>query len=109
VLLSLDDESVRYEVLSYCRQKAHYGSDTFAFLDWNTLEDVLSIVRPASAGQTVARPSRGRIGAAMMAFLQCANIAIEPSVSLYENPPAGRRNCASFAKLTISTREFMRS
>lgn len=86
LFLSLGDESERYEALTYRRQKAHHNSDTYAFFDRNTLNDVLSTVRPAVEGRNEPCAERGRIGAAMMAFLQSANVLIEPSIALYENP-----------------------
>ena len=86
LFLSLGDENERYQVLTYRRQKAYHNSDTYAFLDRNTLNDVLAIVRPAVEGRIEPCAERGRTGAAMMAFLQSANILIEPSIALYENP-----------------------
>lgn len=86
LLLSVGEEFERYQALTYRRQKVHHHSDSCALLDRNALNDVLSIVRPAAEGRIEPCMERGRIGAAMMAFLQCANILIEPNIALYENP-----------------------
>lgn len=96
LFLSLGDESGRYQVLTYRREKAHNNSDTYALLDRNTLNDVFSIVRPAVEGRTETCAERGRIGAAMMAFLQSANVLIEPSIALYENPALAAPELALF-------------
>jgi hypothetical protein len=86
ILLSTGDECERYQVLTYRRQMAHHGAKTYALLDRNTLIDVLAIIRPAFEGGIESCADRGRLGAAMMAFLQCANVVIEPNIALYENP-----------------------
>jgi hypothetical protein len=39
----------------------------------------------AALGLSEACGERGCIGAALMAFLQCSNITIEPNIALYEN------------------------
>jgi hypothetical protein len=75
-----------YDVLTFRREQTHHQTKIFALLDRNVLIDVLSIVRPASEGVERECNERGKIGAAIMAFLQCSNILIEPCIALYENP-----------------------
>lgn len=62
LFLSVGEESERYQVLTYRRQKVHHDSNTYALLDRNALNDVLSIVRPAAERRMEPCANRGRIG-----------------------------------------------
>jgi len=87
-----------YDVLTFRRQKAHHETKTFALFDRNILSDVLSLVTPAAAGQEIKCNERGRIGAAVMCFLQSCNALIEPSISLYENPEKALEELSLFRR-----------
>jgi len=84
ILSSLATIEDHCDCLTWRRQAAHRGTQVCALFDRNILSDVLSLVRPASCGWLVQCSDRGRIGAAMMAFLQVSNVVIEPSSALYE-------------------------
>lgn len=87
-----------YDVLTFRRQTAHHGTETFALFDRNILGDVLSLVVPAAAGREIECSERGRIGAAVMCFLQSCNALIEPSISLYENPEKALEELSLFRR-----------
>src|SRR5438876_876157 len=86
ILCALEPDSDLYECLTWRRQTAHHGTQVFALFDRNILNDVFSVARPASLGVREKCGGRSRIGAALMAFLQCSNIMIEPCMALFENP-----------------------
>lgn len=79
-----------YKILTWRRETANYGTGVYALFDRNVLSDVIQLARPAAAGLAEDCGERGRVGAALMAFLQCSNIVIEPNIALYEN--ASRAN-----------------
>ena len=87
-----------YDVLTFRRQKTHYGAKTFALFDRNILVDVLELIRPAALGLEPKCSDRGRIGAAVMCFLQACNAIIEPSMSLYENPVRAGEDLSLFRR-----------
>jgi hypothetical protein len=87
-----------YDVLTFRRQKTHHKTETFALFDRNILGDVLSLVAPAAGGQEIGCSERGRIGAAVMCFLQSCNATIEPSISLYENPARALEELSLFRR-----------
>ncbi len=79
------DEMDVYHFINFIKEKEFFGTETYALIDRNIFSDVIAIIK----GENVElRDGRDigplRIAAALMAFLQCANILIEPNLSLYE-------------------------
>jgi hypothetical protein len=87
-----------YNSLTWRRQAAHHGTQIYALFDRNVLSDVLHLVRPAGSQISQDCGERERIGAALMAFLQCSNIIIEPNIALYENPSLAREELRLFRR-----------
>lgn len=82
-ILTLFDESIDpYDAGLYRYQAAEYGSECKAVVDLNVFKDVLSIARPGDARAISDR----QIGAAFIAFCQCADIMIEPAMAIHESP-----------------------
>jgi hypothetical protein len=86
-----------YKCLTWRREGAHYGTEVHALFDRNILSDVLQLAHSA-LGQSEACGERGRVGAALMAFLQCSNITIEPNMALYENAPRANAELSLFRR-----------
>jgi hypothetical protein len=79
------DELDVYHFINFIKEKEFFGTETYALLDRNIFSDVIAIVK----GENVELRDGNdigplRIAAALMAFLQCAKILIEPNLSLYE-------------------------
>ena len=71
----------KYSIYSYLKEKDIFNAPTRALVDRNIFTDIISLVN----GKVIDSPSESiRLSAALMAFLQCSNILIEPSISLYE-------------------------
>lgn len=71
----------KYSIYSYLQQKDIFDIPTHALIDRNIITDIISLVN----GKEINEPSEPiRLSAALMAFLQCSNIIIEPNISLYE-------------------------
>lgn len=86
-VFSCFDSSVDcYDVLTFRRQQLRHNSKVCALFDRNILNDVLSLFRNNPSAEFPSCSDRGRIGAAVMAFLQAGNVLIEPCIALYENP-----------------------
>ena len=79
------NELDNYHFINFIKEKELFGTETYALIDRNIFSDIIAIVK----GENVELREGNKIGplriaAAMMAFLQCANILIEPNLSLYE-------------------------
>ena len=83
-----------YSVITWHEQHVFYDSEIMVQFDRNVLSDVLSLAYPASLGKREPCLERGRIGAAIMAFLQLSDITIEPGIALQENPTRGPKELA---------------
>lgn len=70
-----------YSAVAYRHQQAEYGTTFKAYLDLNVLIDVLSVAR-ITKDKT---QERRKLGAAVIAFFQCANIQIEPNIAIHES------------------------
>ena len=73
----VDDEDI-YDLILYRRQALDFNTKTKLFVDRNVFTRWISLIRGTP---TDAMHSRA---AAVMAFAQCANMLIEPNLSLYE-------------------------
>lgn len=93
-----DGSADPYRCVTWREQKAHHETEVCALFDRNVLVDVLSLVRAGLAGRREPREERGRIGAALMAFLQCSNIVIDPGMALYENPDRAKEELSLFRR-----------
>lgn len=98
ILCAIEPDAVLYDCLTWRRQTAHYGTQVFALFDRNVLNDVLAVARPASLGVREKCCGRSRIGAALMTFLQCSNVLIEPSMALFENPARAAEEITLFRR-----------
>jgi hypothetical protein len=58
----------------------------------------LELAHPAASQRSESCGERGRIGAAIMAFLQCSNITIEPNIALYENASCAQEELRLFRR-----------
>ncbi|MEQ1935008.1 MAG: hypothetical protein ABL962_14205 [Fimbriimonadaceae bacterium] len=81
-----------YKAILFRRQHNFHDTRAIALFDQNVLNDVISLVRDPVEG--IDRPcnSRGRFGAALMAFLQAANVDIEPGVAVHEKKQTALRD-----------------
>lgn len=86
IFLSPRNDIDRYDWQTFRLAAAEGGTETVALFDRNVFSDVVSIARSAEIDQAPASIERARIGAAVMAFLQCSNVLIEPNLALYEEP-----------------------
>ena len=93
-----DDDQDPYQVITWHEQRVLYGSEICVQLDRNVLSDVLSLAHPASSGSREPCSERGRIGAAILAFLQMSDAKIEPGIALQENPARGPEELALFRR-----------
>jgi hypothetical protein len=109
VFCSPSEDADFYDVLTHRREAAHHGTKIHTLVDRNVLSDVLSLARPAAQGVIVPCDERGRFGAALMVFLQCSNIVIEPSVALYENPATAQDDLALFRRAdNVATEAYLK-
>ena len=76
----------------YRLQRASSKTECRALIDLNVLKDILSVARQGDRRSQDAR----RLGAALIAFCQCADIEIEPSVALHESPKHWRKELQLF-------------
>ena len=93
-----DGSADPYRCVTWREQAAHHGTEVCALFDRNVLVDVLSLVRPALARRHDPCEERGRTGAALMAFLQCSNVVIDPGMALYENPDRAKEELSLFRR-----------
>lgn len=84
VFTFFDQREDPYQVLLYRRQHAFHKTKTIAFFDQNVLNDVIEPIKLGLIDDGKRCSERGRFGAALMAFLQSANILIEPSFAIHE-------------------------
>lgn len=85
-----------YDALLYRRQEAHYSATTVCLFDQNVLNDVLDPIKDVLERGCRPCTERGRFGATLMAFLQCADILIEPSIAVHEKGPHALRDLQLF-------------
>jgi len=70
-----------YSISDYIKEKEIHGTEIKAIFDRNIFTDIISLVR----GIKISPHSESkRLAAALMAFLQCADVTIEPNMALYE-------------------------
>ena len=84
VFTFFDQREDPYQALLYRRQQAFHKTKTIALFDQNVLNDVIEPVKMGLVNDGKPCSERGRFGAALMAFLQSANILIEPSFAIHE-------------------------
>jgi hypothetical protein len=94
------------KTLTWRRQTAFYGTEICALFDRNVLLDVLEIVRGSTNSNPQPLSERARFGAALMVFLQCSNIVIEPSLALYEHPSTAKQELVLFRQADNVKSEF---
>lgn len=96
-VISFFDRSIDpYQAILFRREQANHGTSTIALFDQNVLNDVIELVRSAVDGDQRPCSERGRFGAALMAFLQAANILIEPSIAIHEKKEHALRDLQLF-------------
>jgi hypothetical protein len=83
------------DALLYRTQESTWRTESRALIDLNVLKDILSVVRPGDRRSSEAR----RLGAAFVAFCQCANITIEPAIALHESPRSWREELQLFRSI----------
>lgn len=92
-LLTIFDSSLDPVNASLYRlQAAESKTECRALIDLNVLKDILSVARQGDKRSPEAR----RLGAALIAFCQCADVAIEPSIALHESPKNWRAELQLF-------------
>lgn len=70
-----------YLIADYIGEKEIHGTTISALFDRNIFTDIISLAR----GEEISQTSESkRLVAALMAFLQCADVLIEPNIALYE-------------------------
>lgn len=70
-----------YSIDDYIREKEINGTKISALFDRNIFTDIISLMR----SKKVSPSSESiRLAAALMAFLQCSDVFIEPNIALYE-------------------------
>ena len=84
--VNCDAEHDPYRCMTWRIQHSLHQTELCVLMDRNVFNDVLCLARAAAEGQEVACEPRGKVGAALMAFLQCSNARIEPVMALSENP-----------------------
>lgn len=95
-LLTIFDSSLDSADASLYRlQVAKSKTECRALIDLNVLKDILSVARQGDKRSPEAR----RLGAALIAFCQCADVAIEPSIALHESPKDWRAELRLFRSI----------
>jgi hypothetical protein len=69
-----------------CRKAHADGVTVLALIDRNVLNDVVALASSATSNSTEALPNRARLGAAVMAYLVCCNIIVDPGLAVHEWP-----------------------
>lgn len=69
-----------------CRKTHADGVKTVALIDRNILNDVVTLAQTAIDGLAGPLPERARMGAAVMAYLLCCNVLIDPGIAVREWP-----------------------
>ena len=67
-----------YDPVTYLADEAMHGSTTAALLDRNIVSRILAL--DSASGMT----KHHHLSAAVLVFLQCAGILVEPNIALYE-------------------------
>ena len=70
-----------YSIDDYIKEKEIHGTKISALFDRNIFTDIISLVRGKKATSSLEST---RLVAALMAFLQYADVFIEPNIALYE-------------------------
>jgi len=92
-LLTIFDSSLDpVDASLYRLQAASSKTECRALIDLNVLKDILSVARQSDKRSPEAR----RLGAALIAFCQCSDINIEPSIALHESPEKWREELQLF-------------
>jgi len=69
-----------------CRRAHADGVTIVALLDRNILNDVVILAQTATSDFADPLPDRARFGAAVMAYLLCCNILVDPGLAVHEWP-----------------------
>ena len=69
-----------------CRKAHADGVTILALLDRNVLNDVVSLARTATTNSVGPLSLRAQFGSAVMAYLLCCNILIDPGLAVHEWP-----------------------
>jgi hypothetical protein len=69
-----------------CRKAHADGVTVLALIDRNVLNDVVTLASTATTDSTEPLANRARFGAAVMAYLLCCNIVVDPGLAVHEWP-----------------------
>lgn len=83
------------DALLYRNEETIWKTESRALIDLNVLKDILSVARPGDRRSPDAR----KLGAAFVAFCQCANISIDPAIALHESPKSWREELQLFRSI----------
>lgn len=81
-----------------CRKAHADGVTVVALLDRNVLNDVVALARTATSPVANRLSDRGRFGAAVMAYLLCCNILVDPGLAVHEWPTDGLKKLTLFRR-----------
>lgn len=79
-----------------CRRSSADGVTLVALFDRNVLKDVIELARTARDDFRGPMPLRARSGAAVMAYLLCCNVLIDPGLAVHEQPESAEDDLALF-------------
>jgi hypothetical protein len=95
IVMAFDSRLDAADATLYRHQSAEWTTKCRALVDLNIFKDILSVARLGDKRDTEAR----RLGAALLAFCQCAGIEIEPSMALHESPENWKEEFLLFRRI----------
>ncbi|HKP04995.1 MAG TPA: hypothetical protein VJU77_16710 [Chthoniobacterales bacterium] len=81
-----------------CRKAHADGITVAALLDRNVFNDVVILARTASAEAVCPLSGRARFGAAVMSYLLCSNILVDPGLAVHEWPAGALEELTLFRR-----------
>lgn len=85
-----------YDLTVFIQERFAHNTQTVALFDQNVLNDSIEPARILIDAETRPCSDRGRLGAALMAFLQAGNILVEPTFAIHEKGPFAHRDLQIF-------------
>lgn len=90
------DDLNKYNYVSFHKEKDLHGTETYVLLDRNVFTYIISIAKGEDVDlRDKQKMGPRRIAAAIMAYLQCSDICIEPNIALYEYAATNTQSTAT--------------
>lgn len=90
------DDLNKYNCVSFLEEKRLHGTETYVLLDRNVFTYIISIAKGEDVDlRDGQKMGPRRIAAAVMAYLQCCDICVEPNIALYEYAATNAQSAAA--------------